>query len=210
MSGRPFSRSPIRRIALNVVLENPCSHYVVTDNREGGRLAARELLAAGYERFALVFPRTMYTMYTTEFTDRREGFLQALSEAGVASERIIETDLDLMAPESHLPAARRLAGCDRPLGVFCAFDRMAFALMPCLRELGMRIPEDVSIVGFDGDPEGVERTPTLATVEQDADTMAKKVLALVLAKDKPGPGMTRVAPRFRPGETLRPVGQDVE
>jgi len=116
---------------------------VVPDERQGGRTATRLLLDAGHTRIAFVNTTTP----SPAQSGRLQGYRQALHDAGVE----FDPDLVIRAQpqqEGGYAAAERI----RELGVsavFCHNDRVAMGLYDGLRELGLSIPQDVAVVGFD-------------------------------------------------------------
>lgn len=120
---------------------------VIPDEEQGGYDAARLLLEAGHSRIGMI------NIYPDESLpaarDRRRGYERALREAGV------EPDPALVLPGDggHLggqEGVRALLGLADPVtAIFCGNDRTAFGAYQALEELGLRIPDDVSIVGFD-------------------------------------------------------------
>ena len=118
---------------------------VVPDEVTGGRTAVEELLRHGHRRIG--FLTNLDDIPAT--TGRLEGYRQALAAAGIAfDERLVVAD----ASDSHggeRAARRLLTGPDRPTGIFCFSDRMAMGAYHVAAELGLRIPQDLSVVGFD-------------------------------------------------------------
>jgi LacI family transcriptional regulator len=118
---------------------------VVPDEVSGGRAAVEELLRYGHRRIG--FLTNIDDIPAT--TGRLEGYRQALAAAGIPfDEDLVVAD----ASDSHggeRAARRLLAGPERPTGIFCFSDRMAMGAYHVAAELGLRIPQDLSIVGFD-------------------------------------------------------------
>ncbi|MFC7596470.1 LacI family DNA-binding transcriptional regulator [Terrabacter sp. GCM10028922] len=118
---------------------------VVPDEVSGGRTAVEELLRHGHRRVG--FLTNIDDIPAT--TGRLEGYRQALAAAGIAfDEELVVADTS----DSHggERAARRLLTVpERPTGIFCFSDRMAMGAYHVAAELGLRIPHDLSIVGFD-------------------------------------------------------------
>lgn len=103
------------------------------------------------------------------------------------------------------------AGPDRPEAVFVASGHMALAVMDTLRfELGMRVPEDVSVVGYDDVPPAAWPTYNLTTVHQSADRMVAATVAILLDRDKATePSRMLIdAPLVVRGSARLPQGQD--
>ncbi|MGH7921027.1 MAG: LacI family DNA-binding transcriptional regulator [Candidatus Dormibacteraceae bacterium] len=130
----------------------------VTDNRGGARLATEHLIALGHRRIALVNgPPNVHTS-----AERAEGHLMAMGAAGL--ETVAAEEEAFRTPAGATAAARLLLRRVPFTGLFVASDTMAIGVVAELRRRGMRVPEDVSVVGF-GDIPGWEfRHPPLTTV----------------------------------------------
>ena len=148
---------------------------VTTDNIEGGRLLADFLVRGGHKRIAYIAGFED----TSTNRDREAGFFKGLAEH---ERTIYARAVGAYAFETASDAARELFDSkDRPDAVFVANDHMAFAVMDVLRsELGLRIPEDVSVVGFDDVPEASWKAYDLTTVSQQADAMLDATLSILL------------------------------
>lgn len=150
---------------------------VTSDNREGGRLAARLLLARGHKRIAFLAGLEK----SSTNLERERGFNEALAEAGAA---VFRREVGHYNFERASEAARTLfAGVPasrRPDAVFVANDHMAIAAMDVLRqELGLRVPQDVSVVGFDDVPQAAWGAYRLTTVMQDVEPMVQATVELL-------------------------------
>jgi DNA-binding LacI/PurR family transcriptional regulator len=113
--------------------------------------------------------------------DREAGFYRGLAEHGVtAFERAVGnyTFEGASAAARHLMARRR---ADRPDAIFVANDHMAFAVMDVIRtELGLSIPDDVSVVGFDDVPEASWKAYDLTSVTQSSQAMTETTVDILL------------------------------
>ncbi|WP_330293356.1 LacI family DNA-binding transcriptional regulator [Streptomyces sp. NBC_00576] len=109
--------------------------------------------------------------------DRIEGWRAALTARGAYEPPLIEGD---WSPESGFEAGRELAADPSVTGVFAAGDEMAIGLIHALREAGRRVPEDISVVGFDGNPVFAYVTPSLTTVRQPFDEAAREGIRLLV------------------------------
>ncbi len=150
--------------------------FVDADNYSGGRLAARHLLDLGHRRIAMV----RGSLRSNASNDRYAGYRDALENAavGVAPERV----LTIPSPTSDLEPFRRLmASSDRPTAVFCWSDEVALGLLPSLRAMGLRVPEDVSLVGFDSLAVCDQSVPPLTSVRQPVFEMAAQATRLLAA-----------------------------
>ncbi|TVR21023.1 MAG: LacI family transcriptional regulator [Nitriliruptor sp.] len=142
----------LQKVAVSLV-QVDASHAafssVLTDDVHGGELAARHLLELGHRELAFVGDAEDNPYGFTSSSDRRAGFLRVLSDAGCTPpDQWVRTGS--IGAESATSLAREvLAAPRRPTGVFAASDVQAFGVMLAARELGLRVPEDVSVVGFD-------------------------------------------------------------
>lgn len=148
---------------------------VRSDNVGGGREVARHLVAAGHRRIAFIAG----SEDSSTNLERERGFREGLAECGM---RIYARAIGNYNFEQSQQATRDLfaANVDRPDAVFVASDHMAFAVMDTLRfELGLRIPEDVSVAGYDNVPQASWESYDLTTVEQAVDPMVDATVGLL-------------------------------
>lgn len=142
-------------------------------NEEGGALAAERLAALGHRRIAVVGGR-MEPMRL-----RAAGARAALRLRGIRT-RIVE--VDPAAPEPARRATRALlSGTAPPTAIFYASDWMAWAGLAEARHLGRRIPDDLSIIGFDDSVLAAETDPPLTTVRQPLSEMGRTAFRMLLA-----------------------------
>ena len=149
---------------------------VTSDNVAGGRKIADFLVRAGHRRIGYI---AGWEGASTQ-RDREDGFRRGLAEKGV---ELADHEVGAFRYELAQEAARRMfEKPDRPDAVFVANDHMAFAVMDVLRsELKLRIPDDVSVVGFDDVPPAAWAAYDLTTVRQRANSMVKETVETLLA-----------------------------
>ncbi|MBA4866322.1 LacI family DNA-binding transcriptional regulator [Streptomyces sp. PSKA54] len=109
--------------------------------------------------------------------DRLAGWRSALAARGAHEPPVIEGD---WSPASGYAAGVELAADSSVTAVFAAGDDMAIGLIHALREAGRRVPEDISVVGFDGNPVFAHVTPPLTTVRQPFDAAAREGIRLLM------------------------------
>ena len=121
---------------------------VAVDDHFGGRLAADHLLEAGHQRIAFIGgPDSI-----GQVRDRREGALQALTAAGRPADDLVVIDtLGLTVDEGRAAGERILGlpGSTRPTAAMCANDLLALGLLQQCVALGLQVPRDLAIVGYD-------------------------------------------------------------
>jgi DNA-binding LacI/PurR family transcriptional regulator len=159
---------------------------VTSDNRGGGRQLAELLVSLGHRRCGYI---AGFEGASTQ-RDREQGFREGLEAAGLA---LFAREVGNFRYEEAQSAARRMfAGPERPDAVFVCNDHMAFAVMDVLRfELGLRVPDDVSVVGFDDVPPARWPAYDLTTIRQNVDHMVAETVATLMQNIKEGEGAAR-------------------
>jgi DNA-binding LacI/PurR family transcriptional regulator len=159
-----------------VVVEGDLSRTPLSagvDNVQGARLATRHLVELGHRTVVhLAGP-----LGWAEASARVEGWRAELTEAGLPV-LALRWGGD-WSSQSGYRAGRTLARETDITAVFAGNDQMALGLMAALREVGRRVPEDVSVVGFDDLPEAPYFAPPLTTVRQDFGELGRRAMQLV-------------------------------
>ncbi len=122
---------------------------IVIDDYDGGRKAARHLLDKGYRNFGIVIEPAEWDFCVYTIPPRMNGFKDELKTAGieVPDNHVYNMHLDLRnVYEKFLKIFQKK---DFPNAFFCTADIMAFGIMRAAKEMGLRVPEDVAVVGFD-------------------------------------------------------------
>lgn len=155
--------------------------YVDCDNRGGAREAVRHLVSLGRRRIAhIAGPRDQ-----TSALDRIDGYHDVLPDADPA----LVVDSDFTAEGGVRAMEQLLTACPDLDAVFVSNDLMASGALRVLRERGIRVPQDVALVGFD-DMETVAETtePPLTTVRQDVEGMGRLMVRLLMERLNSGTG----------------------
>jgi DNA-binding LacI/PurR family transcriptional regulator len=186
-----------RLVFVNGALENfdvPC---VSVDERHAGYVATRHLISLGHRRIGFVAGPSDY-LPTRE---KAAGRAEALFEEGLPLNGwLVHGDFTI---EGGRSAARTLLSRrDRPTAVICSSDVIAIGVIQEARRLGLRVPDDLSVVGFDGIEAASWIDPPLTTIEQPIEEIAAtavELLQTVIAE--PGRSVSRVLyqPRLRRG-----------
>lgn len=145
-------------------------------NWEGGRIAAEHLLSLGHKHFALIGGVKNH-LYSRA---RLDGFRSALSATDLQVEPRLVGAADWNRDEARDFAVDILSREDRPTAIFAASDMMALGVYDAARYLGLDIPGDVSVVGFDDVPEATWATPQLTTVRQPIQEMGATAFRMLL------------------------------
>lgn len=148
---------------------------VTSDNIAGGRAVAHFLVAGGHERIAFIAGAES----SSTNRDRETGFMTALAALG---RRVCRRVVGGYTFAGAAEAARDLfSGGPAPDAIFVANDHMAFSVIDVIRdELGLRVPEDVSVVGYDDAPEGAWGGYKLTTVKQPGDLMIAETVRILV------------------------------
>jgi len=163
--------------------------YVVdVDNVAGARTATQHLIETGRTRIATISgPITMVSS-----VDRVQGFRGALADAGLSP---FAEEAGDYSEASGADAARRILAAGRPDAIFVASDLMARGALTALRSAGIRVPEDVALVGFDDSSVALSTDPPLTTMRQpmyaQGEAMAGVLLSRLAGRD---PAHTTILP----------------
>ena len=154
---------------------------VMVDNVLVGQLAARHFLDNGHVRLACVMDRKA----VLPFARRLRGFVEAAAAGGVrvAPAMLVEAGSHISDGQAAMRGLMRLGGDKRPTAVYCTNDILAMGAMQAVFEAGLRIPEDVSVVGTDDVAQSSFLYPPLTTVGQPFAEIAKAAMAMLLGGD---------------------------
>lgn len=206
----PHDLEALRRAAreIPVVLidweaDVPGSDGVFLDNREAGRIAARHLLDHGHRALAVVGgDRSISTT-----NDRTEGFLREAADAGAAVAPELVTSGPLTIEQGRRAMGEILLRRDRPTAVFSSNYELTLGSVIAMNESGLRIGEDISLIGFDGTDLARALHPALTHVEQPEHEIAAHAAARLRARldggRSAGPERVLLMPRLITGGSVR-------
>ena len=173
---------------------------IAAQNFDGARDAVDHLVQLGHRRIGFVAGRP-----DLESARRREaGYRIALERAGITVDPSLIEVGEFQEETAALAARTLLDRPDRPTAIFAANDLSAIAVIGVARELGLRVPEDLSVVGFDNIPESALCDPPITTVDQSIQELGRlavrSLLAMVQVDDAVADGAVPV-----PGRTTAPT-----
>ena len=174
-------RDQLRARGIPFVVFDPTSElpddvpFVGATNWSGGRAATRHLTELGHQRVAMVSGPAAVLCCRARF----DGYRSAMEAAGLPVVPSAPTELTQEA--GHLAARELLSRQDRPTAIFASNDLQALGVYQAAREAGLRIPADLSVVGFDDLPIAALVDPPLTTVHQPLTEMAVAATELALA-----------------------------
>ena len=149
---------------------------VDSDNFAGAVAATEHLLGLGHRRIAHLAGRADLESARV----REHGFRHAMATAGVPVVEDLVRVGGYRTDAAEAPVRELLTRSDPPTAVFAANDLTAIRTVQLARELGLRVPEDLSVVGFDNVPESALVEPALTTVEQPLHTLGRIALGMLV------------------------------
>jgi DNA-binding LacI/PurR family transcriptional regulator len=169
-------------VLLGEVLQDDLDQVWV-DSVDAGARMTRFLLGLGHRRIAMIGAPSPGNRTVTGAL-RRDGYLVALEEAGLPVDPALVRVCDSWTPQGGHAAMRALIddGVALPDAVFCATDSIAIGALSALWQAGVRVPDDVSVAGFDDVDDGAFASPPLTTVRFDKRAYAKAALDHLVAR----------------------------
>jgi len=163
-----LSESDIPTTIIDFAVENTVN--ITSDNDKGVRLAINHLLALGHEKIAHIYGDKDSLIGG----QRKESFEAVLKENGLPVKEDYLVSGEFFSREEGREAMAELLSLDTPpTAVFCASDMLAIGAVEAAKAAGKLVPEDCSIIGFDGIDLGQMITPRLTTVKQDTEEMGR-------------------------------------
>jgi LacI family transcriptional regulator len=208
----PAALNGVPVVLLDAVSDRPDLPSVVPDEVAGGREATAELIRAGHRRIG--FATNVDEIPATH--GRLQGYRQALEEAKIGYQPALVHAEVSDTEGGHRAALALLAPADRPTALFCFNDRMAMGAYRAAQQLGLRIPADLSIIGFD-DQEIISvglhpGLTTLALPHHEMGAWAVDRVIEIITRDRrrkpaPPPQITMPCPLVRRGSIGPPPTQ---
>jgi LacI family transcriptional regulator len=177
---RPVLRRGTPVVWLERVMPEIELDAVLVDNFKGAYDATRHLIELGHRRIGCI----MGLASSQLSHERVAGYRQALGDAGISFEAGLLLRGDYMPPSGRMGAAELLARARPPSAIFAFNDLMAMGALQEIRRLGLRVPEDVAVIGFDGVALAEHTSPPLSTIEQPIPEMSRHVISLLLDRIK--------------------------
>ena len=181
---------PYVRIA-SVMLDKP-ARMVLTHDHVGGAAAARRLAELGHRRIAHISGPALFR----SSHERRRGFMEGLAEAGLELAPELSKEGTYTYESGVARGSELLSMTQRPTAIFTGNDEMATGVYRAAREMGLRIPEDLSVVGYDDAPIAGRLWPPLTSVRVPIREMGRTAADKLFA-EREGRDKSRLA-EFRP------------
>jgi LacI family transcriptional regulator len=166
---------------LDRVIEGNLYTSVFLDNEFGGYLAGKHLTDLGHRNIACISgPISIRNSF-----ERVKGFRRALEESGINHQNILESEGEFTT-ESAYKHAKDLLMHNNITAIFACNDLMAFGVYQAAHELNIKIPEELSIIGFDDIPFASSLIPKLTTIRQDTYEMGRRAVELLINQIETG------------------------
>ncbi|MWJ79525.1 LacI family transcriptional regulator [Clavibacter michiganensis subsp. michiganensis] len=162
-------------VLLNTFRAQDGVETVGVDAREGARLGVEHLIGHGHARIGLIIGGG------GEVEAREHGWQDATRAAGLPDGPLAREPFTREG--GYRGALRLFGGSDRPTALFASSDMQAIGTLRALGELGLRVPEDVAVLSFDGTDEAEYAAPRLTVVRQPVEEMAEEAVARLIAPD---------------------------
>ncbi len=162
----------IPTVVINNVVDDVTVDCFAIDNRGGAREAVEYLISLGHKKIAHITG----DLKTQAAGDRLIGYREALLKAGIELKPEYVQEGDFSRLSARIATEKLLKLQERPTAIFAASDEMALEVIFTLREHGLNVPRDVSIIGFDDSPAAVQSPVPLTTVKQPLLEMAREAV----------------------------------
>jgi LacI family transcriptional regulator len=156
-------RSEVPCVGVDLDLTGPLTGFVISDNVEGAKLAVKHLHELGRRKIATITGMT----YSRPGRDRLTGYREQIEKLGLSKNSKYIQNGDFYEPSGFTAMESLLALKNRPDAVFCASDMMAVGAIGAVKAAGLKVPEDIAIIGFDDAPFAAAFDPAISTIRQD-------------------------------------------
>lgn len=151
---------------------------VIFDNVSGGRQVANHLIRLGHRQFGIVVGPLTWDLSE----ERIDGFRQEMAAHGIASDQlVVEVAANWTIPDGYAATHQLLDRAPEITAIFALYDIVAIGAIRALHDRGMRIPDDVAIIGYNDEVYASYTTPRLSSVVADCPTMGRVAAELMVA-----------------------------
>ena len=173
-----FKKKNIPLVFFDRVVPEIETDKIVVDDFAGGFQVTQHLIDQGYMRIGhLAGPQNL-----TTYLDRKHGYMEALKTNGIAYDESLII-VNTLTSDEGVPAIQQLMSLSNPPdAVFCGNDTTALSVMIYLRDNGIRIPEDMGLVGFSNEPFSKVVSPSISTIAQPGFLIGQKAAELIIQK----------------------------
>ena len=180
---RQLQASNFPLLFIDRYLPDLVADYVGTDNRGGGYRATEHLIILGHRRVGFIFLHQETPENTSSVLERLQGYTQALKTYGVPYDAsLITTDLSPQSASVRQSLREYLLRPDRPSAIFASNDIVALDVMHAAHLLGLQIPQDLAIIGFDDESFASRVNPPLTTIAQSFFDIGLRAGTLLISR----------------------------
>ena len=152
------------------------THYVIMDDQRGGYIATEHLIQRGHEKIAILNG----PVHISSAAERYAGYVEALRANGLEVNEGLVIEGCLTLEDGYHAALRLLEGPHKPTAIFAFSDFVALGVFRAANELGIRIPDELAVVGFDNTIFGLCTKPPLTSVGGSPEELGKMAAQLLL------------------------------
>lgn len=194
-----IGRDRIPVVMVNRTVDDQRIDSVHLDNEAAGHMAVKHFLDLGHRNIGFVGGLEM----TSTHSRRLAGFRRGLAERGIEPREELISHGEFTRDSGYQSASALLGSSRRPTALVCADDLIALGVMDAILDAGLRIPEDVAVMGVDDVPAASLRQIALTTIRQPAAEMGRRAVNLLLERIKDGPENEPIEIVLRPRLIVR-------
>lgn len=171
-----FSDRSIPIVFFDRVVDDIKSHKIVIDDFGSGYRATQHLIEQGFKRIAHIGGPLNLKIYK----NRQDGYSKALADAGIGLDYSLIVNNSLTRQDGTNAVQKLIQNNVKPDAIFCANDTTALSVNIYLRENGIKVPDEIAIVGFGNEPFSEVVTPSISTIKQPGFMMGKRAAELII------------------------------
>ncbi|MCM3716109.1 LacI family transcriptional regulator [Alkalihalobacillus oceani] len=173
---RQFAETGFPVVFYNTNIHEDIGNYVVLNNKKGAKVGVKHLVELGHRKIAYISGTLKYS----NLSGRLEGFKEALKEYDLPFDKHLIKEFDVSSNGISTFLKAQMEQPNPPTAFFAASDQIAFTVMEAARELGLQIPDDISVIGFDNINISANPFINLTTISQQHRRMASIALENLL------------------------------
>ncbi|NLJ26194.1 MAG: LacI family transcriptional regulator [Firmicutes bacterium] len=156
--------------------------FVVSDDVAGGYEVTSHLLSLGHRRIGIFLPESLMNL-PQEFSNRYQGYVSALKQHKVELDaRLIAEKVKISVYDGYVAAIEMLESSDPPTAIFALTDMQALGVLRAAEDLGIRVPDELSIAGYDDQVYSGIAEPALTTVRQDVLAIGERAVDILVSE----------------------------
>lgn len=171
-----FSNRNIPMVFFDRIVDAIDAHKIVVNDFEGGYKATNHLIEQGALRIAHIGGPLNLKIYA----NRQKGYCKALADAGLEIDDNLIINGSLRRNDGYKATQKLIQSKKQPDAIFCANDTTALSAIIYLKENGIKVPENIAIVGFSNEPFSEVVSPSISTIKQPGFIIGKKAAELII------------------------------